>query len=378
MIFKKNSSIIVFTTTIIVLSIVAYYLKPTYRKGRRALLQVPLVPSNFDSSKYITNEKEVTWIIHMYPPKHNAGAEWMAHAMNLYLIREGYTVNVILPKFDLTNYQGVNIYTFNDPKCTDVIGRSKLLISHLDYSEKTIRTAKAANKPVILIMHNWLQKEKLLKYSQIYNKENIHLVHNSEWIKNLYHYLGFNSTVVYPPVSYDDYKTETTRKYVTLVNLNKNKGGDVLIEIAKSMPDTEFMGVIGAYDNQILDPSVGNIHYVKSTPEIKKLYGQTDILLVPSSQESWGRVAVEAMSSGIPVIANPTEGLKESMSYAGIFANRDDISEWVRAIRKLKTNETYYKKISQLCTKRSKELDPEPQLNVMKRWMEQIQLNSSV
>jgi glycosyltransferase involved in cell wall biosynthesis len=370
---KTTYNIIGFLVIILVLCLLAYYFTPKQRsKGRRILSQKELVPSNFDPSKYLTNEKEVTWIIHMYPPKHNAGAEWMAHAMNLYLIKEGYTVNIILPKFDLDNYQGVNIYTFNDPRCVDVIGRSKVLISHLDYSEKAVRTARVTDKPVILVMHNWLQKDHLLRYIKMYDKERIHLIHNSQWIKNLYNYLGFNSTVLYPPVSYNDYKTETTRKYVTLVNLNKNKGGDVLIEIAKAMPDVEFMGVIGAYDNQIINTSVGNIHYVKSTPQIKKLYGQTDILLVPSDKESWGRVAVEAMSSGIPVIANPTEGLKESMSYAGIFANRDDITAWVNAIRKLKTNETYYKKISQLCVKRSHELDPEAQLNVMKRWIEQI------
>lgn len=372
MILKSKNILFPLLIILFTLGVLAYYQKSKYRI-RRSLSQVPFITPEFDTSKYRTNEKEITWIIHMYPPKHNAGAEWMAHAINLYLVREGYTVNVILPAFDIDNYQGVNIYTFKDPRVPEVISRSKVLISHLDYSEKTVRTAKNAKKPVILVMHNWLQKEKLIRYSQIYNKENIHLIHNSEWIKNLYHSLGFNSTVVYPPVNYETYKTETTRKYVTLINLNKNKGGDILIEIARALPDTEFMGVIGAYDKQVLDPTVSNITYVKSTPEIKKIYGQTDILIVPSAQESWGRVAIEAMSSGIPVIAHPTEGLKESMGSAGIFADRDNIDEWVTAIKKLKTNETYYKKISQLCSKRARELDPEPQLNVMKRWLEQIQ-----
>ena len=40
---------------------------------------------------------------------------------------------------------------------------------------------------------------------------------------------------------------------------------------------------------------------------------------MPSQEETWGRVAIEAISSGIPVIANPTEGLREALDYCGIY-----------------------------------------------------------
>ncbi|MFI1769152.1 glycosyltransferase family 4 protein [Streptomyces sp. NPDC020800] len=58
------------------------------------------------------------------------------------------------------------------------------------------------------------------------------------------------------------------------------------------------------------------------------VYSRSRVMLMPSLYESWGRVAVEAFASGIPVIAHPTPGLVESLGEAGIFAYRDDLNAW--------------------------------------------------
>jgi glycosyltransferase involved in cell wall biosynthesis len=76
---------------------------------------------------------------------------------------------------------------------------------------------------------------------------------------------------------------------------------------------------------------------------------------MPSSYESWGRVAMEAACSGIPVIAAPTPGLKESLDYAGIFAKHDDVADWVEAIRFLDDPKNY-ERYSKLTKKRAREV----------------------
>ncbi|MGW8779763.1 hypothetical protein ACWGNM_17115 [Streptomyces sp. NPDC055796] len=48
------------------------------------------------------------------------------------------------------------------------------------------------------------------------------------------------------------------------------------------------------------------------------------------------RVAVEAFSSGIPVIAHPSLGLIESLGSAGIYAYRDDFQAWGDALSTLR------------------------------------------
>jgi glycosyltransferase involved in cell wall biosynthesis len=344
-------------------------------------------PYSFVSDEYIPtvvsekDKKTITWIIHMYPPVHNAGAEWMAHCINKYLIdKAGFKVNVIVPSFPIKSFEGVNIITFNETeKVERAIEHSSLILSHLDYSQHVILTGMKAKRPVILVMHNHAQEPLLEIYSKSIDKQNIHLINNSVWIKNLYAHLNYDSIVVYPPVYWKEYMTPPTseRKYVTLINLNKNKGGHILIEIAKRMPDVDFLGVVGGYDNQIKDTSVKNIRYMKNTPNIKEVYGITEILIIPSRQESWGRVAVEAMSSGIPIIANPTPGLKEACGSAGLYANYDNISEWVSIIRELKMNPMLYKKKSSECFARAQELEPTYQLLKLSLWLDQIEWNKS-
>jgi glycosyltransferase involved in cell wall biosynthesis len=130
--------------------------------------------------------------------------------------------------------------------------------------------------------------------------------------------------------------------------------------------------IMGGYRKQIVIQGIPNLRYIQHTTEIKDIYSQTEIMIMPSKEETWGRTAVEAMSSGIPVIAHPTPGLLESCGKAGIFCDRDDIDSWIKEIRKLKTDSTYYEEKSKACLARARELDPEPQLVNMSKWLEQI------
>ena len=86
------------------------------------------------------------------------------------------------------------------------------------------------------------------------------------------------------------------------------------------------------------------------------------ILLVPSDYESYGRVAVEAMGSGIPVVAHPTPGLKESLGSAGVFADRDDLDAWEAAVRRLHSPKVY-PQASRAAAARALELAPGHELD---------------
>jgi len=55
----------------------------------------------------------------------------------------------------------------------------------------------------------------------------------------------------------------------------------------------------------------GRVAFLGSFPRIEELVSVSDLLLLPSSQESFGLVALEAMSSGVPVIASNAGGVPE-------------------------------------------------------------------
>ncbi len=369
---KKNEIIkigyLLFYTILITFFLVYYH--GHLKMWIKTMFTKPYVTS---CSNTLPNKDEYTWLIHAYVPDHNAGSEWMAHAMNKYLIQEkGQKVNVISNKSSVDMYERVKIIRKDDTEnVKGAIERARVLLTHHGMEGAAAKTALLCKKPLVILLHDHNRYNGLREYKRLL-KDNIYAVCNSEWIKDYYKNIGVSSIVVYPPVRWQEYTVVSSHEYVTLINTNVNKGGEIFVEIAKRMPETKFLGIKGAYNKQIFELSVPNITYLDSTPYIKDIYSRTDILLMPSKEESWGRTAIEAMSSGIPVIAHPTPGLKESCGSAGIFCDRNDIDAWVREIHRLKTDRNYYDKKSSECLARAKELDPDKQMEQFSEWIKTL------
>lgn len=313
-----------------------------------------------DKSK--ENPKEVTWFLQNSIPFVNAGAETVAHVFNLYLLKHGYIVNVVGP-WEESNYEGVNyINSLDKGAIKEAVERSKILCSQLFHAEYTVNLARQEDKIVLIFVHSVdYNKYFINKYKYIIDSSKLLLIYNSDSMKSQFdEYV--NTFVLYPPVDCSKYKTKTNHQYVTMINLSEKKGGNQLVEIAKKMPHIKFLGVHGGYDEQIKDETLENITYVPNTKDMRSIYAKTDILLIPSNPETWGRTATEAICSGIPVVAHPTEGLKENLGEAGIYIEKDNIDEYVDMIYKLKEDRNYYGKISEKCKQRSKQLYGEKQL----------------
>lgn len=139
---------------------------------------------------------------------------------------------------------------------------------------------------------------------------------------------------------------------ITLVNANQNKGVSQFIAMARRMPERQFLGVIPYYGELSLPPSPPNIEWVPFNDDIRTILKRTRILVMPSYYESFGRIAVEAMYNGIPVVyskpaAKPktpggsTEGVEAWIAPAGVSCDRENIDEWISAITSLDDQEVY-------------------------------------
>ena len=312
--------------------------------------------------------------IHLYPPDHNCGAEWMLHFMLKDLQSKGHNVRVLLHdanKYKVRNnyvFDGIDVFPPNANVIDGIMRWSDAVFTHLDYTRWTIHTAKLYKKPVFHLIHN------SHPYPEVIDAEkNQHIIYNSEWLKELLNY-KFSNFIVTPPVDYNYYDVGNEpekSEYITLINLNENKGGKIFAEIARAMPHKSFLGVLGSYDEQIT-PTLPNVRYVANSPDIKQWYAQTRILLMPSKYESWGRTATEAMCSGIPVICTDTPGLKENCEKGGIFIkNRDNVKEWVEAITKLDDKKAY-SWASRKAKARSREFDTRKTLNEFEGWFREM------
>lgn len=314
----------------------------------------------------------ILWSIHLYPPIHNCGAEYMAHGINKFLMSKGHKARVLLHqanKHRITkayDYEGVTVIPPVNPEGT--IGTADVIITHLDYTHHTINLCRKAKKPVVHLVHNDIP------YQSIRKAPEANVVYNSQWIKDKLGYPN-NSFVLTPPCDwrhYDVNKNPEKSEYITLINLDWNKGGGVLREIAKMMPDKKFLAVIGSYsfdDKGQFKDQPSNVKVVPNTPDILSIYRQTRVLIMPSFYESWGRTATEAMCSGIPVVCSSTPGLVENCGKAGLFVDdRNDVDQWVRWIKRL-DDKKFYQQASKLSKERSREHDPVQKLEEFERWL---------
>jgi glycosyltransferase involved in cell wall biosynthesis len=312
--------------------------------------------------------------IHLYPPKHNCGAEYMIHWMLKDLQSKGHQVKVLLHQanhYKIKNnyvFDGIDVFPPQPNVIDSLMNWSHVVFTHLDYTRWTIGAAQLYKKPVFHLIHN------SHLYPEIVNANaNQHIVYNSFWLKDKLNY-NWPNFIMTPPVDYRTYDLgidPSKNEYITLINLNENKGGKIFEKIAEAMPHKRFLGVLGSYDEQVR-PSIKNLTIVPNSADILQHYRQTRILLMPSEYESWGRTATEAMCSGIPVICSEAEGLKENCGKAGIYIkDRNDIKSWVKAITEL-DNAQKYSEASRKAKDRSRNHDPSKTLDEFEKWVREM------
>ncbi len=101
------------------------------------------------------------------------------------------------------------------------------------------------------------------------------------------------------------------------------------------LPDVEFLAVQGGYGRQRV-PHGRNVQTILPTANMRDdVYARTRLVVIPSKWETWGMVGPEAMASGIPVVAAPTPGLRESLGDAGVFVDTMNFGQWVETVRRL-------------------------------------------
>jgi glycosyltransferase involved in cell wall biosynthesis len=123
-------------------------------------------------------------------------------------------------------------------------------------------------------------------------------------------------------------EAERQPRYITFVNPQPTKGMTVLariaIELAARRPDIPLLVVEGRSTADALGrlpvdlSGLANLHRMAVTPDPRDFYKVSRAVLVPSLwRESLGRVPVEALANGIPVLASDRGALPETLGDAG-------------------------------------------------------------
>jgi len=285
-----------------------------------------------------------------------------------------YDVWVASPGYPRRTYEGVRCFDLHDTETLfKVIQTTHIFHSHsYVYRKQMLHLSEKTGRPFVEWVHTdnyvraigapWCNARIAGRQWTVFNSKSLRSSRIDVPEKN--------TIIIWPLVDFREYAVERKEpKYVTLSNVNENKGGRLLIALAKALPELEFLGIKGGYRKQITATGVPNLKYVEHTTQIKDYYAKTWVQIMPSKEETWGRTAVEAMSSGIPMVVAPTPGLKECCEESAIYCNKDDLGAWVSALRALKNDGEHYKKRSATALDRARALDPGPDLERLEEWL---------
>ncbi|MER7833482.1 glycosyltransferase family 4 protein [Streptomyces sp. NPDC095602] len=310
--------------------------------------------------------------VHFAVPFRNAGSETMLHAMLKSLAAAGHDVTVVTTdtpqapqQYQWDAIQGLSRSgPYEAAAAVRDLAPDVVLTQHQN-TPVAIDLARAIGAKSVFLMHNDFD----LNRAYLERGPDL-VVFNTDWIAEQYRDQVPRSLVVHPPVWAEQHATEPG-DCITLVNCNRDKGAAHLYYLAQRIPEARFLGVIGAHGQQI---RVGgaNVEIVEHTTDMRRdVWARTRVLIMPSLYESYGMAGVEALASGIPVVAAPTPGLRESLGPAGIFVERDDMDGWEAALREL-LNPAAYEAASAQARARSAELDPTAELDAWVQAVEEV------
>lgn len=210
--------------------------------------------------------------------------------------------------------------------------RPDVVVSHHQHVLQAIKTARLIKARSVFLLHNDMD----LNRRPLQAKPDL-TIFNSEWVRKSLRRFGepIESLVFHPPLTPERHEVDTTGEATTLINLNEHKGAHVFYALAERMPERPFLGVVGGHGQQVIRHTLPNVTILEHGPDMKRVWSQTRVLLMPSVYESYGLVAVEAGVNGIPTIANPTPGLRENLGAFGLYARRDHIGEWIQQLHHL-------------------------------------------
>ncbi|MFD3620626.1 glycosyltransferase family 4 protein [Streptomyces sp. NPDC058676] len=124
---------------------------------------------------------------------------------------------------------------------------------------------------------------------------------------------------------------------VTLINPVAQKGGVLFSQLAAHCPDRTFRAIRGWRQDGPVKPAYvempDNVIVDGPFTDMREVYANTRLLLVPSVwEEAFGRVVVEAMINGIPVLVSDRGALPWLVGDAGTVVPSDSVEAWQKAL----------------------------------------------
>lgn len=135
------------------------------------------------------------------------------------------------------------------------------------------------------------------------------------------------------------------------------KGLDVFVELSKRLSNDYRIVLVGTNDglDKILPPNIISIHRTNNQKELAEIYTAADLFVLPTREENYPTVNMEALACGTPVLTFRTGGSPEIIDETcGAVVDCDDIDAMEREIIRICEENPYSK---EACIKKAQEFD---------------------
>lgn len=231
--------------------------------------------------------------------------------------------------------------------------RPDMVWSNCFLSLPLLRAARRQELPCIWYIHDCRPDPADLREAA---QLGVHFVAVSKFIRDrVREQSGGDCQVIYQVISEEDYLVQPDGAgYVTFLNPRPVKGYEIFLEFAPLLPEVQFLVVevwpladgLEEVERQL--QALGNVRFWRQRADVREIYKQTRLLLVPSVVEDAApRVIRETQLSGIPVLGSPRGGIPEMIGDGGlVIEDFQNPQPWAEAIAQLMANRDQYERLS--------------------------------
>ena len=174
------------------------------------------------------------------------------------------------------------------------------------------------------------------------------ILRNAEIVRRIYNWID---TDLFSPKDVTQLRLRLTLndEFVVLgiaQRWTEQKGINEFIKLASICNDIKFVlvGLIPKEYNRFILPNMICVGSINNVHDLVQYYSLGDVFFNPSSRETFGKVTVEALACGTPVIGYDTTATPELIkSKCGYVVSKNNLSQVVECIKKIKLRgKTYY------------------------------------
>ena len=266
-----------------------------------------------------------------YPPRRRIGSELCTHEVLSRMVARGHEV-MVCPTDASGRWvvDGVRVDSRRPPAgWADVVWTHAELLGHVPRGVPVV--AATHNTRAAVVRGLRARAPDLV----VHNAEATRAALTSRWPHR-----GVPQVVCRPTVDLEAFQPRPgPHDQVLMVGGSRPKGVEVLRALLGKRDD-RWLLVRGGYGPQVRIED-RRLQVMGHTSDMPGVYGRARVLIAPSVTESYGRVVVEALACGVPVLASDLPGMREAGGDAATYLPVGMPHRWAAALRALDDPDVY-------------------------------------